>query len=119
VDYHAALVEGQQRALDGIRPGVAACEVFQLAVDGVRRAGIPSYDRSHVGHGIGIAGAGYDLPSLAPSDETLLEPGMVLCVETPYIEVGYGGLQVEDMIVVTEAGYRPLTHLERQLQVVP
>jgi Xaa-Pro dipeptidase len=119
MDYHAALVEGQQRALDGIRPGVAACEVFKLAIDGVRKAGIPYYDRSHVGHGIGIAGAGYDLPSLAPSDETPLEPGMVLCVETPYTEVGYGGLQIEDMVVVTEEGYRPLTHMERQLQVVP
>ena len=37
---------------------------------------------------------------------------MVLCVETPYTEVGYGGLQIEDMVVVTEEGYRPLTHGE-------
>ena len=44
---------------------------------------------------------------------------MVQFVVTPYTEIGYGGLQIEDMIVVTEDGYRLLTHMERQLQVVP
>jgi Xaa-Pro aminopeptidase len=61
----------------------------------------------------------YEPPLLAPSDHTLLEPGMVLCVETPYTEVGLGGLQVEDMVVVTPDGYRFLTHTNRHLQVVP
>jgi Xaa-Pro aminopeptidase len=117
--YQAALVEGEDKLLELIRPGVAASELFAAAVNAVRQAGIPHYERSHVGHGIGIAGAGYEPPLLAPSDHTLLEPGMVLCVETPYTEVGFGGLQVEDMIVVTPDGYRFLTHTNRHLQVVP
>lgn len=117
--YHAALVEGQEVALEVVRPGVTASEVFEAAVAAVRKAGIPHYERTHVGHGIGIAGAGYDLPLLASSDKTVLEPGMVLCVETPYTEVGFGGLQVEDMVVVTPNGYTPLTHTDGHLQVVP
>ena len=117
--YHAALVEGLESALELIRPGVPASHVFKAAVDGVRRAGIRHFERTHVGHGIGIAGAGYDPPLLSSSDNTPLAPGMVLCVETPYTEVGFGGLQVEDMIVVTEDGYSLLTHLPRHLGVVP
>lgn len=117
--YHAALVEGQQSAFELLKPGVAACEIFEAAVATVRQAGIPHYERTHVGHGLGIAGAGYEPPLLAPGDQTLLEPGMVLCVETPYIELGFGGLQVEDMVVITPAGFQPLTHSQRKLRIVP
>lgn len=117
--YHRALVEGQERALTSLRAGVKASEVFEVAVSAVRDAGIPHYARTHVGHGIGIAGAGYDAPLLAPGDYTVLEAGMVLCVETPYYELGFAGLQVEDMVVVEEHGYRPLNHTRRELQVIP
>jgi Xaa-Pro dipeptidase len=117
--YHAALVEGQDKAFELLKPGVAACEIFEAAVAGVRQAGIPHYERTHVGHGLGIAGAGYEPPLLAPGDRTLLEPGMVLCIETPYIELGFGGLQVEDMVLITREGFQPLTHSERNLRIVP
>ena len=41
---------------------------------------------------------------------------MVLCVETPYYEIGWGGMMVEDMIVVGERGAECLTTLPRELQ---
>lgn len=116
--YHAALVTGVEAALDVLRPGVRARELFDTTVAAVRSAGIPHYDRTNVGHGIGIAGDGYDAPLLAPGDETLIEAGMVLCVETPYYELGCAGLQVEDMVVVTDDGHRPLSRLPRELQVL-
>lgn len=114
-----ALVEGLERALEKIRPGAIASDIFDTAVEGVRRAGLPDFQRTHCGHGLGIAGAGYEPPLIATSDQTPLEAGMVLCVETPYTEMGFGGLQVEDMLVVTPDGYRLLTHTERRIQVVP
>jgi Xaa-Pro aminopeptidase len=43
---------------------------------------------------------------------------MVLEVETPYYEVGFGGLQVEDTILVTDSGYRRLTATTSELVVV-
>jgi Xaa-Pro aminopeptidase len=116
--YYAALLAGQQAALDAIRPGVPAKALFEVAVDTVRTEGIPHYERTHVGHGIGVSGDGYDAPLLSPSDATTLERGMVLCVETPYYELGFGGLQVEDMVVVTDAGFEFLTRLPRDLRIV-
>ena len=117
-DYHRALVQGQQAALDALRPGVRVCDLFSIAVAAVREAGIPHYDRTNVGHGIGIAGDGYDAPMLAPNDETAAEVGMVFCVEAPYYEIGFGGLQVEDMVVVRESGFESLCHLPRELRTV-
>ena len=68
----------------------------------VRREGISHYKRSHIGHGIGLDG--YDAPNIAPTNPETFEEGMVICVETPYYELGFGGLQVEDTLVVTASG---------------
>lgn len=120
-DEHAAkyraLLSGEEAALERLRPGVRASELFEAAVTAVRREGIPYYERTHVGHGIGIAG-GYDRPLLALHEDTEIEPGTVLCVETPYYEVGGVGLQVEDMVVVTEEGFEFLSRSSRDLEVV-
>jgi Xaa-Pro dipeptidase len=114
--YYAAILEGEERAIEEVRPGVPANEVFATAVEATRRAGIPHYRRHHVGHGIGLDI--YDAPILNETTTTPFEPGMVLEVETPYYEVGFGGLQVEDTILVTEDGYRRLTATSSELVVV-
>ncbi|MCK5486392.1 MAG: aminopeptidase P family protein [Desulfobacterales bacterium] len=114
--YHHAIRSGQERALGIVRPGVRASEIFKEAVKGVRDAGIPHYRRHHVGHGIGIEP--YEPPFLTATSEDILEEGMVVNVETPYYEMGLGGVQLEDTITVTTDGYRPLTKSPRDLLVV-
>jgi len=117
--FHNAVVRGQDVALEMIKPGVTGAEIFAAAVKAVRQTGIPHYGRQHVGHGLGLGLSGYDQPLLAPGDHTPLEAGMVICVETPYYELGWGSVQIEDMIVVTEDGHRRLTTMSRDLQVLP
>jgi Xaa-Pro aminopeptidase len=114
--YYQAIKEGEDRALALIRPGARAVELFEAAVKGTREAGIPHYQRGHVGHGIGIEC--YDIPFLNPTSGHVLEEGMVLNVETPYYELGFGGVQVEDTLVVTKNGYRFLTKADRNLYVL-
>jgi Xaa-Pro aminopeptidase len=102
VRYHKAICAGLDRAIAMIKPGVRAADVFNAAVETVRREGLSHYQRSHVGHGIGLDG--YDAPNIAPSSKDVFEEGMVICVETPYYEMGFAGLQVEDTLVVTKDG---------------
>jgi len=108
-----AIKSGWETALETVRPGVKASEVFHAAVSRVQREGIPHYRRQHVGHAIGLEL--YDDMTLSPGDQRILEPGMVLCVEVPYYELGAGGFQIEDTVVVTPDGYEFLTHMERKL----
>ena len=115
---YGAVYAGQQAALAALRPGVKAREVFETAIRSVRNAGLPHYERTHVGHGIGLHGDGYDPPLLGPADSTVLEAGMVLCVETPYYELGFGGIHVEDMVVVTEGKPNLLTTSPSDLQIL-
>lgn len=114
--YYQALHRGVLRAYELIRPGVRCADVFEAVVETVRREGIPHYRRSHVGHGIGIDG--YDLPDISPASKDTFEVGMVLCVETPYYELGWCGLQVEDMVVVRDGGIEQLMTTDGRLRVV-
>lgn len=102
VRYHNAICVGMYKAIDMIKPGVRVADAFDVAVEAVRREGIPHYQRSHIGHGIGLDG--YDAPNIALSNTEVFEEGMVICVETPYYEMGFAGLQAEDTLVVTKDG---------------
>lgn len=110
-----AIHAGQDAALAAIRPGIPAQDIYNAAMDAARAAGIPDYERNHVGHGIGIEG--YDVPNLTAQETTLLEPGMTLCIETPYYEIGWGGLQIEDTIVVTDT-HETLMSTNRHLRIL-
>jgi len=114
--YHKAICVGLERAIEMIKPGVRAADVFNAAVDTVRREGLPHYKRNHVGHGIGLDG--YDAPNIAPSSQDVFEEGMVVCVETPYYEIGLGGLQVEDTLVVTKDGVDSFMLTGTELRIV-
>jgi Xaa-Pro aminopeptidase len=112
--YDALLAgEAAERAL--ARSGVSAGEMFKAAVDCVRQGALPDYKRSHCGHGIGIDV--HEFPTLSAANQGVeLEDGMVLCVETPYYQIGWGGMMVEDIIVIGPDGNDCLTHLPRDLR---
>lgn len=113
---YAAVHAGEQAQLDAARPGITAEELFRLGLDATG-AGVPSYRRQHCGHGIGLSI--YEPPIIAPGGETPLRAGMTFCFETPYYELGWGGMMVEDTVVITEDGYEMLCSGERDLLVVP
>jgi Xaa-Pro dipeptidase len=113
--YYDATFRGQEAALDSIRAGVRACDVFDIGVKTVIREAIPHYKRHAIGHGIGL---GFDRPVVAPNDETVLEEGMVLCIETPYREIGFGGMMLEDTVVVKSDGFDFLSSISRDLYTI-
>jgi Xaa-Pro dipeptidase len=104
---------GEEALFAAARPGATGEEVFRAGVEAVRRAGVPHYQRHHCGHAIGLEP--YEPPLIAPGQTIPLEPGMTFCLETPYYELGWGGVQVEDAVVVTEKGCRVLNRSARDL----
>lgn len=111
-----AVLAGTNAAIAAAKPGVSAGKLFQIAMEETKKAGIPHYRRHHVGHGIGLEV--YDSPSLAPGDDTALEENMVINVETPYYELGWGGVQVEDTIAIIRNGSRRLDKTDNGLIIL-
>lgn len=114
---YQAILDGEEAQLALARPGVSAEQVFARAVEIVEKTGPSPYRRQHCGHGIGLEV--YEAPIIRPSTPALLEAGQVFCFETPYYELGWGGMMVEDALVVTDDGVRLLSDRGRELQVIP
>jgi Xaa-Pro dipeptidase len=111
---HGALQKGLEKMLTAIQPGVRCSEIFHLGQEEIRRSGLDSYTRGHLGHAIGV-GKHERPPFIAPGDETVMEPNMVFSIETPLYIHGAGGFQIEDSVVITENGYELISHLPRDL----
>ena len=116
--YHDALRGGIDAILRLVKPGVIVGDLFRVGIETVRSGGIPHYERHHVGHAIGLEF--YEAPILnegreSAGGEMKLQEGMVINVELPYYELGLGGLQIEDTLVVRPGGYELLTAAPRTI----
>jgi len=97
----ANLVECKYLVLDAIRPGASARAVYELFLSKFGELGLPPI--SFVGHGIGLHL--HEEPYLGKYDDYEIEAGMVLGVEPLVYRTGLGfGLQLKDMVAVTETG---------------
>ena len=108
---HHQLYDATQAALDILKPGITASDLFQV-MDGVLRpgadAGDGGADVGRYGHGLGTQLT--ESPSHTIWDKTIIEAGMALTIE-PSIIYGDGFLMVaEENLVVTEDGYELLSH---------
>jgi Xaa-Pro aminopeptidase len=113
---YAAVLDGEEQQLRAIAPGLGGAELFDIAVAAVQAGGITPYRRHHCGHGIGLDI--YETPGVGPASPDLLRERMTINVETPYYELGWGGIMVEDTVVVTADGCEWLTASPRRLRVV-
>ncbi len=101
---YQALQSAHARARELMRPGVKLSEIFRVATEEVRSHGFPNYSRGHFGHSIGLDSFVEEPPFISANEEAELEPGMVMCLETPYYAESLGSFQLEDMILITPDG---------------
>lgn len=116
-EVYQAVLESQLAALDGLRPGLTGQEADALARDVLAKYDLAKYFTHSLGHGLGRVV--HDGGRLGPSSKDVLEPGQIWTVEPgAYIE-GFGGVRIEDDVVVTENGIEILTHSPNELLVLP
>jgi Xaa-Pro dipeptidase len=115
-EVHGVVLEAHDRAVEAIRPGVTAGAVDAAARDVIEAAGLGEYFIHRVGHGLGLET--HEDPSLDPGSTVELEAGMVVTVEPGVYIPGWGGVRIEDDVVVEAGGARLLTAAPRELRSV-
>ena len=103
----------QERAKKAIRPGVEACFVDSKARSVIEEAGYGETFGHPTGHGLGLII--HEKPSINKNIKTVLSKNMVFTIEPGIYINGFGGVRIEDMMVVTETGARSLTKSPREL----
>lgn len=112
-EVYGVVREALAAATAAIRAGADARTVDAVARDLIAARGFGAHFGHGLGHGLGRAV--HDHPGFSPRAELTLEAGMVLTVEPGIYIEGWGGVRIEDDVVVTADGCRVLTGTEREL----
>lgn len=105
------VLAAQQKAIRAIRPGKKCSSIDRKAREVIEEAGFGKYFGHGLGHGIGLEI--HEGPRLSPSDDTRLQPGMIVTVEPGIYLPDLGGVRIEDDVLVTGDGYEVLSTLPR------
>lgn len=112
-EIYNVVLEAQLAALDFIKAGVKGKDVDKVARDIINKAGYEECFGHGLGHSIGLFV--HESPRLSMMEEDLLEVGMTETVEPGIYIKGFGGVRIEDLIVVTENGHDNYTYSPKEL----
>ncbi|MBS3908287.1 MAG: aminopeptidase P family protein [Actinobacteria bacterium] len=105
--------EAQLAALAAVAPDKSGEEIDAAGRRIIAEAGLGEYFTHNVGHGVGLNV--HESPVLGAGSKSLLKPQMVVTVEPGIYISGFGGVRIEDLVVVTETGNKILTHSTKEL----
>jgi Xaa-Pro aminopeptidase len=106
-EMYNAVLEAQLAGIQAVRPGVTAAKVDQAARDVLKSHDLDKTFIHSTGHGLGLEI--HEAPKLAKKEKTKLKAGMVITIEPGAYVEGFGGVRIEDTVLVTEDGCEVLT----------
>lgn len=111
---YTIVLKAQLEALDKIRAGMTGEQADAIARDSINRDGFGETFGHGLGHGVGLYI--HELPRLGPRSTDVLQDGMVFSVEPGIYLPGWGGIRIEDTVVMENGRVRRLTQSPKVLQ---
>ncbi len=115
-NVYNTVLEAQEKALAAIRPQMVCKDIDAIAREHIYSAGFEGRFGHGLGHSVGIEI--HEPPCFNTIDETLLKPGMVITVEPGIYLPNEFGVRIEDMVYITENGYKNLTASTKELIIL-
>lgn len=106
-EVYNTVLAAQTTAEAGIRPGMSAPEVDALARDVITQAGYGAAFGHGLGHGVGLEI--HEAPRLSRASTETVQAGMMITIEPGIYIPGWGGVRIEDIVLITENGAEVLT----------
>ena len=106
-DIYDIVRTAQRRAIRKVKPGILVSKIDKEARDFIAKKGLAKFFGHSTGHGIGLEV--HEPPAIFSENDSNLKPGMVFTVEPGIYIPGWGGIRIEDMVLVTETGCEVLT----------
>lgn len=110
--YHVVL-EAQLKVYDYIKPGASCQQLDAVAREFIASKGYGKYFGHGLGHGVGLQI--HELPNVNPNSKTILMENMVITDEPGIYIPDFGGVRIEDLLVVRKDGYEILSQSSKEL----
>ena len=107
------VLEAQTAAIDSISSGIKCSEVYNKALNVFEKAGYGKNFIHSLGHGVGLEV--HETPRLSHNTRTKLKENFVITIEPGIYFPGWGGIRIEDMVVVDDNGCLNLTKFPKTL----
>jgi len=112
-DAYAAVEAAQAEGVAAVRAGLSGIELDQVCRRSLSAAGLGEWFSHGTGHGVGLLI--HEIPWATASSADVLSPRDVVTVEPGVYRGAFGGIRIEDTVVVSTDGCRPLTHTPKDL----
>ena len=106
-EIYSIVRAAQSAAIEKIRPGAKISEIDLAGRGYIARKGYGKFFGHSLGHGIGMDV--HEEPSISKRNDNILKSGMVFTIEPAIYLPKFGGVRVEDMVLVTDKGCEVLT----------
>ncbi|MGI5911729.1 MAG: M24 family metallopeptidase [Syntrophomonadaceae bacterium] len=113
---YQAVLEAQELGISLVKAGVACCEIDMAVRECLKKYGLDKYFQHSIGHGLGLEV--HEMPSLSSRSNAILQENMVVTVEPGIYIKGWGGIRIEDMVVVKNGGCEVITHSNKSLLII-
>jgi Xaa-Pro aminopeptidase len=107
-EIYDIVLEAQLNCLNNLKPGMTGAEGDALARNVISQYGYGDHFGHGTGHSLGLEI--HESPRLSKLDTSILKTGMVVTVEPGIYLPGFGGVRIEDDVVLTDTGIKILTH---------
>lgn len=104
--YYKHVAAAQDRAIKMVRPGVKIQDIDRRARQVLKKACLDRYFGHALGHGVGLEV--HEKPYISAKNKKRLKKGMVFTIEPGVYIPNFGGIRIEDMVLVTDKGYKVL-----------
>lgn len=112
---YATVLAAQQAACASLRAGQSAADANRAANTVLQASEFAAYASTGLGHGIGLQL--HEFPIITPQLEHHFQAGQVITIEPGIYIPGYGGIRIEDDVLITEHGYECLSRAEKKFEL--
>jgi Xaa-Pro aminopeptidase len=115
-EIYSIVKDAHDKALEAVKPGIALKELDGIARKHIEEKGYSNYFGHGLGHGVGLEV--HEKPTVSFRSEQIAEEGMVFTIEPGIYIPDWGGVRIEDTVVVTRDGWQMLTGVPKELMIL-
>lgn len=115
-EYYNKVLEAQKLGVSLVKAGVMAKDIDKAVRDKLNSYDLGSYFAHSTGHGLGLEV--HEMPSISYKSDIILQENMVITIEPGIYIKGWGGIRIEDTVIVKADSCEVITHADKELIIL-